>query len=334
MKTQRTRLRRRRGGAEVLMIEDDEPLQEAPKRDYSKALARLTGESTERDYKQAFSKLTDDKPKPKTGFWAMANGIKDAVKYAFTADVSVDSDSVAGFIIDRVSSSDDSILDIINAIIVRTFPALKNSNISAIGETVLTVLKGVVPMICMVIKIFFPSYSLVAVALENIFKYSTDRPVREALNITYKTEQPKKETKQPKASTTKKKATPKTMDYDTNDDDDIIRQERARVAAAQKASTKKPNPKKSVVSDEQIEEEYRRYQEGLARFKREHYGLGAGTFSEGSVGGALFSLNKGFEKFVSVLISVVIFITKRVIYLFVLLYNYFYFINQDGYIYG
>ena len=139
MKTQRTRLRKRRGGAEVLMIEDDAPLQEAPKRDYSKALARLTGESTERDYKQAFSKLTDDKPKPKTGFWAMANGIKDAVKYAFTADVSVDSDSVAGFIIDRVSSSDDSILDIINAIIIRTFPALKNSNISAIGETVLTV---------------------------------------------------------------------------------------------------------------------------------------------------------------------------------------------------
>lgn len=51
--------------------------------------------------------------------------------------------------------------------------------------------------------------------------------------------------------------------------------------------------------------------------------MGSGQFSNDSVGGALFSLDKGFAKFINVLISIVLYLTKRIIYFLVLLYNLF-----------
>lgn len=325
MKEPRMRLRKQRGGAEVLMIEDDGSLTKVPKQvDYSIPLSRLTGESNDKDYKQAFSKLTGEQPKNKvSGIKTLMYGIKDAIQLGFTADTDVDSNTLCGFIYDRVVNSDDTLVDIVSAIIQKTFPFIQGSKVSDVSYKVIDLLASVAPTISFLCRYFFTGYSVIAVAFAAVIKYATDKPVREILNIKI-SDNSKKDSKQSKSSNTKKKVTIEAMDKNTSTEDiNAIQEERMRENTAKKATSKKQKQSKGPLTEEQMQEEFKKYQEQYERFKREHYGMGSGQFSNDSVGGALFSLDKGFAKFINVLISIVLYLTKRIIYFLVLLYNLF-----------
>ena len=146
--------------------------------DTSMLLDRFSNSRRARDLEEEVRKREETK-ETLTG---LTGGISTAVKIAFTTETDYSKGSLGGKIKDLIFNRKGTVLDIVNSI-VATVPGIDRSLYDTISETIISILRGILPFIHLVVRYTFPAYAPLTGALNALLKSTVDTPVASVLEM-------------------------------------------------------------------------------------------------------------------------------------------------------